>query len=139
MFFPRKMTFTVRENHLSASSLDVKCNANIGDAYWQTSQAKIEIIGRPSYMLESRSNTNQGILLWNLTLKLNVWNLSRKRRIHSSHPASQHSFLFPPCPVKKKKKSWIKSQESVCVLWTWRTIHITYISIAFMFYLYIVW
>jgi len=55
----RKMTFTVRENHLSASSLDVKCNANIGDAYWQTSQAKIEIIGRPSYMLESRSNTNQ--------------------------------------------------------------------------------
>jgi len=57
----RKMRFTVRENHLSASSLVVKCNANIGEAYWQTSDATIQIIGKPSYMLESRSNSNSVI------------------------------------------------------------------------------
>ena len=31
----RKMRFTVRESHFSADSLVVKCNANIGEAYWQ--------------------------------------------------------------------------------------------------------
>jgi len=60
LFF-RKMRFTVRDNHLSASSLVVKCNANIGEAYWQTSDAIIQIIGKPSYMLESRSNSNSVI------------------------------------------------------------------------------
>jgi len=54
----RKMRFTVRESHFSADSLVVKCNANIGEAYWQTSQVEIQIIGKPSYMLESRSTSN---------------------------------------------------------------------------------
>jgi len=57
----RKMRFTVRENHLFASSLVVKCNANIGEAYWQTRSETIQIIGKPSYMLESRSNSNSVI------------------------------------------------------------------------------
>lgn len=54
----RKMRFTVRENHFSKSSLVVKCNAKIGEAYWQTSQVEIPIMGKPSYMLESRSTSN---------------------------------------------------------------------------------
>ena len=47
----RKMRFTVRENHFSQSSLVVKCNANIGEAYWQTSQVVIQIIGKPRYVV----------------------------------------------------------------------------------------
>ena len=54
------MRLTVRDNHLSASSLVVKCNANIGEAYWQTTDAAIQVVGKPSYMLHSRSSSNQG-------------------------------------------------------------------------------
>lgn len=57
----RKMRFTVRENHFREDSLVVKCNANIGEAYWQTSQVAIRIIGKPSYMLESRSSRSNSV------------------------------------------------------------------------------
>ena len=50
----------MRDNHLSASILNVKCNANIGEAYWQTTDAVIQVIGKPNYMLERRSCSNQG-------------------------------------------------------------------------------
>ena len=30
--------------------MKVKCNANIGEAYWQTSQVAIRIIGKPRYV-----------------------------------------------------------------------------------------
>ena len=75
LFF-RKMRFTVRDNHLSASSLVVKCNANIGEAYWQTSDATIQIIGKPSYMLESRSNSNSGIILLISSKRKVIWSFS---------------------------------------------------------------
>jgi len=57
----RRMRLTVRDNHLSANSLVVKCNANIGEAYWQTTDAVIQVIGKPNYMLERRSCSNQVI------------------------------------------------------------------------------
>jgi len=57
----RRMRLTVRDNHLSASSLVVKCNANIGEAYWQTTDSVIQVVGKPSYMLHSRSSSNQEI------------------------------------------------------------------------------
>ena len=57
-----RMRFTMRDNHLSANSLVVKCNANIGEAYWQTTDAVIQVIGKPSYMSHSRSNSYSGNL-----------------------------------------------------------------------------
>ena len=56
----RRMRFSVRENHLFQRKLIVKCNANIGEAYWQTSEASIDIIGKPSITLPSRSNSYAG-------------------------------------------------------------------------------
>jgi len=53
----RRMRLTLRDNHLLANSLVVKCNANIGEAYWQTTDAVIQVIGKPSYMLHSRSSS----------------------------------------------------------------------------------
>jgi len=52
----RRMTLRVRESH--SGSISVKCNANIGEAYWKTSQANVNVISKPSYMLESRSSSN---------------------------------------------------------------------------------
>ena len=56
----RKMTLRVREGHSKAGKIIVKCNAKIGEAYWQTSQREISVISKPSYMLESRSSSNSG-------------------------------------------------------------------------------
>ena len=54
------MTLRVREGHSKAGKIIVKCNAKIGEAYWQTSQREISVISKPSYMLESRSSSNSG-------------------------------------------------------------------------------
>ena len=59
------MRLTLRDNHLLANSLVVKCNANIGEAYWQTTDAVIQVIGKPSYMLHSRSSSYSGKLVRN--------------------------------------------------------------------------
>ena len=55
----RRMSLKVREGHSKAGKINVKCNAKIGEAYWQTSQIGITVI-KPSYMLESRSSSNSG-------------------------------------------------------------------------------
>ena len=51
----------MREGHSKAGKINVKCNAKIGEAYWQTSQIDITVINKPSYMLESRSSSNSGM------------------------------------------------------------------------------
>ena len=48
----------------------MKCNANIGEAYWQTASATVAVLAKPSYMLESRSSSNSGQNM--LALKLNL-------------------------------------------------------------------
>ena len=56
----RKMRLLVKETHSQAGVVNVKCNANIGEAYWQTSNMDITVISSPSYMLESRSHSHSG-------------------------------------------------------------------------------
>ena len=62
----------MRDNHLSASSLVVKCNANIGEAYWQTTDAAIQVIGKPSYKLHSRLNSSSGNFEYIMLLRAGV-------------------------------------------------------------------
>lgn len=54
----RKMRLVVRESHSEAGVVNVKCNANIGEAYWQTSQLNINVVNKPSFKLQSRSHSN---------------------------------------------------------------------------------
>ena len=56
----RKMRLLVRESHSQAGVVNVKCNANIGEAYWQTSHVNINVLNKPSFKLESRSDSNSG-------------------------------------------------------------------------------
>ena len=56
----RKMRLVVRESHSEAGVVNVKCNANIGEAYWQTSQLNINVVNKPSFKLQSRSHSNSG-------------------------------------------------------------------------------
>ena len=56
----RKMRLVVRDSHSESGVVNVKCNANIGEAYWQTSHVNVNVITKPSYMLESRSHSNSG-------------------------------------------------------------------------------
>jgi len=54
----RRMCLKVRDSYSQKGVINVKCNAKIGEAYWQTSQENINVITKPSYMLESRSSSN---------------------------------------------------------------------------------
>ena len=65
----RKMRLLVKETHSQAGVVNVKCNANIGEAYWQTSNIDITVISSPSYMLESRSHSHSGNLIF-ITLSI---------------------------------------------------------------------
>ena len=56
----RRLSLLARPAHLAAKRIVVKCTARIGEAYWQTSDATITVVSKPSYMLESRSNSNSG-------------------------------------------------------------------------------
>ncbi|XP_023329321.1 uncharacterized protein LOC111702032 isoform X2 [Eurytemora carolleeae] len=60
----RSMSFIIQDSHYVRNGIiEVKCNAKIGEAYWKSATASIQLQGRPSYMLESRSSANSGISL----------------------------------------------------------------------------
>ena len=66
------MSLKVRDSYSQKGVINVKCNAKIGEAYWQTSQENINVITKPSYMLESRSSSNTGKTITNELSKFQI-------------------------------------------------------------------
>ena len=56
----RTLTLTIRDSHFFQPNVRVKCIANIGEAYWRSTETVIQLVGQSGYMLESRSNSDLG-------------------------------------------------------------------------------